>query len=76
MKAANIILFKNYFIIIEKREGTDYLKKMSGILAKCKICSGKVKGSIRVTSNFIRHLRIQHPKEYEEYEKNKKFEKN
>lgn len=52
--------------------GSNYLKKMGGILAECKTCGEKVKGSIHVSSNFIRHLRIKHPINYDQYNKQKK----
>lgn len=49
---------------------------MCGVIAKCRVCQKEVKGSLRVTSNFILHLRTKHPKKYAEFIKEKEVTKN
>ncbi|KNC22609.1 hypothetical protein FF38_13485 [Lucilia cuprina] len=61
----NYILFHSFFNIIEKRPESDYLLNIGGIVARCKVCLKKVKGSLRVSSNFILDLRLYHLEKYE-----------
>ncbi|XP_036336509.1 uncharacterized protein LOC118746724 isoform X1 [Rhagoletis pomonella] len=75
VKGVNRILFENgFFSVIQKRDETEYLRRMEGILVQCRICPQKIKGSLGVSSNFIRHLRLYHENEFKQYEQRKKIE--
>ena len=49
---------KNYLVKIKDR-----------FVLSCRSCDQKIRASIRVTSNWISHLRTQHPIEYDRFEK-------
>uniref|UniRef100_A0A1I8NJF1 Uncharacterized protein n=1 Tax=Musca domestica TaxID=7370 RepID=A0A1I8NJF1_MUSDO len=44
---------------------------MCGVIAICQVCQKHVKGSIKVSSNFILHMRSKHPKKYAEFKAKK-----
>lgn len=46
---------------------------MEGVVALCKICPNnlKIKGSLRVSSNFIQHLKQKHPQHFNEFAEKK-----
>lgn len=37
---------------------------MNGLIAVCQVCNKNLKGSLRVSSNFIKHLKKEHPQKF------------
>ncbi|XP_067626747.1 uncharacterized protein [Eurosta solidaginis] len=66
-----VIVNGKYFKIIEELNATEYQRVSRGIIAVCRHCPrGKarsIQGSMRITSNFVRHLKTLHPAKYEEF---------
>ncbi|KAI8122749.1 hypothetical protein CVS40_6376 [Lucilia cuprina] len=56
---------------VETRNDTTHLKKMGGIIAECNVCFSKIKGSLRINSNFLGHLQRQHPSQYVTFQSEK-----
>ena len=50
---------------------TDHQKEYTGIVSTCHTCGVKIKGSLKVSSNFICHLKGRHPEVYKEFLKQK-----
>lgn len=62
--AENIALTLNCNLLISnlnKMDKTPHQRKMGGLIAVCQVCNKKIKGSLRVSSNFIKHLKKEHP---------------
>ncbi|XP_070072370.1 uncharacterized protein [Drosophila takahashii] len=65
-----LILTGKYFKITQSVSETNHQRACNGVLAACQFCpstSRKLRGSIKVTSNFINHLKDKHSAEYDEY---------
>lgn len=45
---------------------------MAGIISICQICSKRIKGSLGVSSNYIKHLKNKHPQKFLEFQSQKK----
>lgn len=45
---------------------------MAGIICICQVCSKRVKGSLGVSSNYIKHLKNKHPQKFLEFQSQKK----
>lgn len=52
---------------------TDHQKEHTGIVATCSTCGVQIRGSLRVSSNFISHLKRHHPQLYQDFLKQKEF---
>lgn len=50
---------------------TEHQKEYTGIVSTCLTCGVKIKGSLKVSSNFICHLKARHPEVYQEFLKQK-----
>lgn len=46
---------------------------MAGIISICQICSKRIKGSLGVSSNYIKHLKNKHPQKFLEFQSQKKM---
>ncbi|XP_053964902.1 uncharacterized protein LOC128867566 [Anastrepha ludens] len=66
-----VIVNGKYFRIIEEMNATEHQRVTRGIVAVCQHCSREkarpIHGSMRITSNFVRHLKTLHPERYEEF---------
>uniref|UniRef100_A0A1A9X312 Uncharacterized protein n=1 Tax=Glossina brevipalpis TaxID=37001 RepID=A0A1A9X312_9MUSC len=73
LRAGNKILFCSgkYFYISHTTANTDHQKEYTGIVGVCHNCNAKIKGSLKVSSNFICHLKSRHPDVYKEFLKQK-----
>ncbi|XP_046811333.1 uncharacterized protein LOC124420919 [Lucilia cuprina] len=73
LRLGNRILFCSgkYFYIEHATAQTDHQKEYTGIVSTCHTCGVKIKGSLKVSSNFICHLKARHPEVYQEFLKQK-----
>lgn len=66
-----VIVNGKYFKIIEEMNATEHQRVTRGIIAVCQHCprskARSIQGSMRITSNFVRHLKTLHPAKYEEF---------
>ncbi|XP_039954065.1 uncharacterized protein LOC120770555 isoform X2 [Bactrocera tryoni] len=66
-----VIVNGKYFKIIEEMSATEHQRVTRGIVAVCQHCPREkvrsIQGSMRITSNFVRHLKTLHPEKYEEF---------
>uniref|UniRef100_A0A034WDT0 BED-type domain-containing protein n=1 Tax=Bactrocera dorsalis TaxID=27457 RepID=A0A034WDT0_BACDO len=66
-----VIVNGKYFKIIEEMNATEHQRVTRGIVAVCQHCPREkvrsIQGSMRITSNFVRHLKTLHPGKYEEF---------
>jgi hypothetical protein len=63
-------LILDYYHFTEEHE--PYLKNtLNKLLLTCKICNREIAASIKITSNWITHLKVAHMNEYQEYSKKK-----
>ncbi|CAD7012175.1 uncharacterized protein LOC101463035 [Ceratitis capitata] len=66
-----IVLNGKYFKIIEEMKTTEQQRVARSVIAMCQHCSREkvkpIQGSMRITSNFVRHLKTLHPAKYEEF---------
>ena len=63
-------LILDYYVFTEEHE--PYLKNtLQKLLLTCKICNREIAASIKITSNWITHLKVAHLNEYQEYSKKK-----
>uniref|UniRef100_A0A0K8VE47 BED-type domain-containing protein n=2 Tax=Bactrocera latifrons TaxID=174628 RepID=A0A0K8VE47_BACLA len=66
-----VIVNGKYFKIIEEMNATEHQRVTRGIVAVCQHCPREkvrsIQGSMRITSNFVRHLKTLHPEKYEEF---------
>ncbi|XP_014091234.2 uncharacterized protein [Bactrocera oleae] len=66
-----VIVNGKYFKIIEEMNATEHQRVTRGIVAVCQHCPREkvrsIQGSMRITSNFVRHLKTLHPAKYEEF---------
>ncbi|KAI9576781.1 hypothetical protein GQX74_010763 [Glossina fuscipes] len=73
LRTGNKILFCSgkYFYISHTTANTDHQKEYTGVVGVCHNCGAKIKGSLKVSSNFICHLKSKHPDVYKEFLKQK-----
>ncbi|XP_073813489.1 uncharacterized protein isoform X2 [Musca autumnalis] len=73
LSMGNKLLFSSgkYFYIEQTVEHTDYQKEFKGIVAICHTCGTKIKGSLKVSSNFLCHLKSKHPDVYQDFNRQK-----
>ncbi|XP_065369525.1 uncharacterized protein LOC135961833 [Calliphora vicina] len=73
LRLGNRILFCSgkYFYIEHTTAQTDHQKEYTGIVSTCHTCGVRIKGSLKVSSNFICHLKARHPEVYQEFLKQK-----
>ncbi|XP_011184223.2 uncharacterized protein LOC105213237 isoform X2 [Zeugodacus cucurbitae] len=66
-----IIVNGKYFKIVEEMNATEHQRVTRGVIAVCQHCprekARSIQGSMRITSNFVRHLKTLHPLKYEEF---------
>ncbi|XP_017468362.1 PREDICTED: uncharacterized protein LOC108360538 isoform X2 [Rhagoletis zephyria] len=66
-----VIVNGKYFKIVEEINATEHQRATRGIVAVCQHCSREkarpIHGSMRITSNFVRHLKTLHPEKYKEF---------
>ncbi|XP_059226388.1 uncharacterized protein LOC106096290 isoform X2 [Stomoxys calcitrans] len=69
LRTGNRLLFCSgkYFYIEHTIAQTDHQKEHTGIVCTCHTCGVKIKGSLKVSSNFICHLKNKHPEVYQEF---------
>ncbi|XP_075169021.1 uncharacterized protein LOC142241154 [Haematobia irritans] len=73
LRHGNRLLFCSgkYFYIDHTTAHTEHQKEHTGIVCTCHTCGVKIKGSLKVSSNFICHLKNKHPEVYHEFLKHK-----
>ena len=63
-------LILDYYVFTEEHE--PYLKNtLNKLQLTCKICNREIAASIKITSNWITHLKVAHLNDYQEYSKKK-----
>ncbi|KAL7741796.1 hypothetical protein ACLKA6_012024 [Drosophila palustris] len=64
-----LILSGKYFKIVNAISETNHQKSANGVVAACQVCPKlkKIRGSLKVTSNFINHLKERHHNENDEF---------
>ncbi|KAM7341509.1 uncharacterized protein ACRADG_009311 isoform 1-T1 [Cochliomyia hominivorax] len=78
LRTGNKILFcSGKFFCIENTTGQiDKKRENIGIVCTCHTCGVKIKGSLKVSSNFLSHLKIRHPDVYKQFLKQKQESSN
>lgn len=57
-------------MFLKQITGTEYQQQNKGVIARCKTCNSDIKGTLNVTSNFLRHLK-KHEAVYDKYLRDK-----
>ncbi|KAL7726271.1 hypothetical protein ACLKA6_008451 [Drosophila palustris] len=64
-----LILNGKYFKIVKAISDTKHQKAANGVVAACQVCPNNksLRGSLKVTSNFLNHLKERHRPQYDEF---------
>ncbi|KAM8718282.1 hypothetical protein ACLKA7_000984 [Drosophila subpalustris] len=64
-----LILNGKYFKIVKAISDTKHQKDANGVVAACQVCPNNksLRGSLKVTSNFLNHLKERHRPQYDEF---------